>query len=179
MTKLMFCGDCGDVVAPSHTDMNPKWCRCERHAVWWRDGQNGLISVHDRMFPERNGSPGGTAWIIGIHNGILTEGGRIGDPNMPKMSKDGTKYLDGNCRTRAEDIERLIEETPDSYQFKTARSMIVRIYPGYSSDSKWEAVVPPEVPPTGDCGKCGMKAGNMMAVFCTHKWCTLREKGKQ
>jgi hypothetical protein len=98
--------------------------------------------VHDKWFPERNGSPGGKAWIIGIHNGIMTHGGLIGDPHMPKTNADGKKYLDGNCRTRKEDVERLLAETPDSYQFKAANSLVVRIYPGYSSDSKWEAVVP-------------------------------------
>ncbi len=174
MTKLMFCAECGDTVAPSHRDLDARWCRCKRHAVWWRDGRQGLISVHDRLMPERNGGDGGKAWIIGIHNGILLHGGTIADSHAPKLSKEGTKYLDGNCRTRAEDVEQILAETPDSYQFKTARSLIVRISPGYSSDSKWEAVVPPELPPSTDCGKCGADCREPLTMFCKHSYCPLR-----
>lgn len=179
MTKLMHCADCGDLVAPSHRDMDPRWCRCERHAVWWRDGRQGLISVHDRMFPERNGGAGGKAWIVGIHNGLFWQDDGVADPHKPKLSKDGTKYLDGNCRTRREDIEAILDQTPDTYQFKQAGSLIVRISPGFSNDSKWEATVPPALPASTNCGKCGADAGDPLTMFCNHKWCTLRERSRK
>lgn len=147
MTKLLFCAECGDVVAPGQRDMSPRWCACKRHAVWWRDGRRGLLSVHDAWMPERSGGDGGKGWVIGLHNGVLTAGGLVcstGSPveEVPAANGDGTITLRGNTLTRKHWVERELADTPDSYLFKRANSLVVRIAPGASSDTQWEAGVP-------------------------------------
>jgi hypothetical protein len=144
MTKLMFCGDCGDVVSPGLRDMNPRYCECGRHAVWWRDGSKGLISVHDIKFPERNGGDGGKAWVIGLHNHILQMGGLMANTSLRAYTpnEDPDMPYTGNHRTRKAWVEQALADTPDSYLFKQVNSMVVRFAPGATSDSKWEAVVP-------------------------------------
>jgi hypothetical protein len=157
MTKLMFCGECGDLVPPEPHAMVPKWCRCGRHAVWWRDPQKGLISVHDKWMPERNGGDGGKGWVIGIANNILTFPGVSQRTNYPldNLSEEdkalpdfqpkhnwkyGTFY--GNTVTRPQWVKKMLELMEDTYIFKEAGSLIIRIAPGCSGDSRWDAIVP-------------------------------------
>lgn len=144
MTKLMFCGACGDMVAPGQVDMRARWCHCGRHAVWWRDGRRGLLSVHDRLFPERNGGAGGKAWVIGLHNMLTMMGGSTADPNSRWCTPNevGDPPTDGNLLTRKKWVEQALEDTPDTYLFKRVNSLVIRIAPGYSGDTRWDAVVP-------------------------------------
>lgn len=183
MTKLLFCGACHSLTPPSPYNMEPTWCSCKRHAVWWRDGQRGLISVFDSMFPARvMGGSGGCGWIIGIHNGILTEGGVVGYPprtgdtinDPPKFGPDP-----GNFVTTKERVKELLDDTPDSYIFKRAESLIIRIYPGYSGDSEWAERLPTAEETAANkpaCTKCNMKREEAMFVaFCQHKECPHRK----
>ena len=124
MTKLMFCGECGDVVSPGLNTKEVRWCQCKRHAVWWDNPHSGQIRVHDSWMPERTGGDGGQAWIIGLHNGVLTFGGLIADHRK-------------NLLTKKQDVEFLLSTTPDTYLFKTANSLVVRISPGSSNDTAW------------------------------------------
>jgi hypothetical protein len=128
MTKLMFCGDCGDLVTLGQKDLDPRWCACKRHAVWWVEGLKGIIRVHDTMFPARQFGHGGKAWIIGLHNGLLMGSGLVADSH--------------NQVTTSALVEALLLDTPDSYIFKRANSLAIRITPGYSNDTAWAEEVP-------------------------------------
>ena len=88
---------------------------CKRYYVWWRDGARGLISVHDTLGVNIG------AFIIGINNAIFS------------LKSD---------EPSAEDYQKLIDATPDTYLFKTRRSLVVRIVPGHSTDSKWDDQLP-------------------------------------
>lgn len=128
--KLMFCGSCGDVVAPdSAADLLVRWCRCRRHAVWWLDGAKGLLRVHDSQNPARKGGEGGMAWVIGLHNGVLVGEGLVDWAGQSQ------------CTSKAE-VERLLAATPDSYLFKRSHSLIVRFAPGYTGDTAWSPLPP-------------------------------------
>lgn len=144
MSKLLFCGACGDLVSPGLNDNDPRWCGCKRHAVWWSYARSGHIRVYDREFPGRANHPGGKAWFIGIHNSILSFGGMVGDPNAPiNDTRDPTSPVQlGNYLTRRGWTAELLAMTPDSYLFKQANSMIVRFYPGATSDSSYAATLP-------------------------------------
>lgn len=134
MTKLLFCGACGDVVSMSQHDNDPRWCNCLRHAAWWHNGQRGIIHVHDRLMPTRNGGAGGKAWIIGLHNSLLTFGGVV-DDNTNKVTSKGA-------------VEAILISTPDTYVFKRTHSLAIRFAPGYTGDSAWAEIVPSPVKET-------------------------------
>ena len=48
MTKLMFCGECADIVAPGE-NLEVRWCKCKRHAMWWKDGAKGQLRFLRRL----------------------------------------------------------------------------------------------------------------------------------
>src|SRR5271155_2747249 len=102
--KLMYCAKCATLVVPSKIDLVGTRCDCRRFAVWWRDGGHGLISVHDSY--GRRGLDGNkeVCFIIGINNHLL---------GIP-----GTALS-------AADYQALIDATPETYMFKTRRSLIV------------------------------------------------------
>jgi hypothetical protein len=136
MTKLMFCGECGDVVSPGLKEHDVRWCACKRHAVWWENGAAGQLRVHDAWMVDRNAGDGGKAWVIGLHNGVLREGGFMAHTGTPVEEVDGVT-MRGNLITRRHWVERLLAQTPDSYLFKRANSLVVRIAPGASNDTAW------------------------------------------
>lgn len=120
--KLLYCEDCGDIIAPYRQADRPRWCLCGRHAVWWVDPARGvlrlfdsepdnLIERGDRLYPKRRPH----AWVIGLHNEFL---------QMP-FGHD------------AESIKTIIDGTPDSYIFKRWGSLVIRIRPGESGDTGW------------------------------------------
>ena len=113
--KLLYCTQCGDMIAPYRGNYRPRYCCCERFAVWWRDGDRGQLSVHDT-----EGSKCG-AWVLGITNSFL---------QFPLISMT------------PEVIQEIIDSHGDNYLFKTLRSCIVRISPGGSNDTQWEDAVP-------------------------------------
>ena len=123
--KLMYCEACGHLIVPSYIDMVPTYCTCRRHAVWWRNGGLGLISVFDRERPKQPMSTEEAdqwqpkAFIIGITNSFLL---------YPKEFMTGA------------DIEEIIDDHDDSYLFKQHRSCIIRVRPGHSRDSQWDEI---------------------------------------
>lgn len=141
--KVLFCQKCGDIVAPGSEDFEVRWCRCHRHAVWWRDGNRGLISVHDENYtiPAAISQPQHPqfakqyeellhlpptvqyAWLLGITNLFLHH---------------HEEQMDGLT------IQTIIDSHEDWYLFKKIRSPIVRFRPGASSDSRWERNLPSE-----------------------------------
>lgn len=116
--KLLFCEDCGDIVAPDRQKDVSRACSCGRHYVWWDDPARGQLRLHDaRGAKSGDGTPyRPAAFVIGLHNGILA------DP-APLTTK--------------ELIDRELAETPDSYLFKTAGSLVIKLRPGMSGDTRW------------------------------------------
>lgn len=112
--KLLYCTDCGDIFSPYRGNYKPRICGCGRFAVWWRDGNKGLLSVWDKRGQKRG------AWVLGITNSFL---------QFPLISMT------------ADIIEDIIEQHPDTYLFKSLRSCIVRISPGDSNDTQWEDAI--------------------------------------
>lgn len=135
--KLMFCGICGDVVSPGLTNRQPRWCHCGRHAVWWEDSQRGILSLHDSNDPYRTVADfGAFAWVIGLHNGILIHGGLCSSKEFPVENRNGVTTK-GNLLTRKEWVQELLDETPNTYLFKRANSLVIRIAPGWIFDTGW------------------------------------------
>jgi hypothetical protein len=129
--KLLFCQACGDLVAPNPTARELRRCRCQRHTVWWENPFTGVLRIHDAQsswfsyenHPEirrRAPSPAPAAYVIGLHNGLLSY----------------------EHRHDSESIRCLIEATPDSYIFKTLRSLVIRIRPGESNDTAYAEELP-------------------------------------
>lgn len=113
--KLLYCEDCGDIIAPYRQASKPRDCICGRHAVWWIDPQRGILRVCDRHGAE-NGwpfKPG--AWVLGITNLLL--------------------HMPGDMT--AEKVEQAIDEHEEYYLFKRFRSLIIRIRPGESGDTRY------------------------------------------
>lgn len=127
--KLLYCLVCGDIVAPLRVDMKPRSCACGRHHVWWRDGSQGLISVHDTHCaiddpPEDvvyRPPSNPRAWLLGITNSFLS---------WPLVGMS------------ADDVTQIIDSHADWYLFKKIRSCVVRFRPGETADSRWERVLP-------------------------------------
>lgn len=115
--KLLFCQSCGDILAPLRKDLAARWCRCNRHAVWWVDGQRGILRLHDR-YGEND-----AAYVLGINNDFLSCPHRI----------------------TAQDVKDINDATPDTYLFKRIGSPLIRVRPGESNDTAWESNVPSEV----------------------------------
>lgn len=120
--KLLLCEVCGDIIAPCREPLKPRWCACERHAVWWVDPSAGILRVCDsqgRQHGSLKGWPGlAKAWVIGLHNSFLA---------FP-------------FKHDAESIAQIIDGTPDSYIFAKWRSVVIRIRPGESGDTRWAAL---------------------------------------
>ena len=144
MSKILLCGECGDLVAPGLRNQQPRWCECKRHAVWWEDTSKGIIRVYDRQFRSRSNSPGGKAWFVGIANSILTFPSLIGDPHerVPDTPALDSPVQESNYRTRKPWVESLLAMMPDGYLFKTANSLVIRFYPGATSDSSYADRLP-------------------------------------
>lgn len=116
----MFCRACGSLVVPAG-DLEPKWCSCGRHAVWWRDGKRGLISFHDKFDPSIL-SYQQRAYLIGINNAVL----------LADELFDASAYRE------------LAKASGPSYLFHAYESNVVRAKPGNTNDSCWEATLPPK-----------------------------------
>lgn len=123
--KLLYCQICGDIIAPFRGNLKPRWCLCERHAVWWVDGTRGILRVYDKEGPTVAGPAhyNQMCYVLGINNHFLHHPGDI----------------------NAEVVKQLDVECPDSYLFKRWHSPIIRIRPGYSNDTGW-APLPREIP---------------------------------
>lgn len=116
--KLLFCEDCGDIIAPWREANRPRDCRCGRHAVWWVNPSTGVLRVCDRQ-GRPNGWPNrARAYVLGITNALL--------------------YMHGNMT--AEKVGQAIDAHEDFYLFKQWRSLIIRIRPGESGDTRWAQI---------------------------------------
>jgi hypothetical protein len=116
--KLLFCEDCGDIIAPWPEANKPRDCKCGRHAVWWLNPLTGLLRVCDRCGNEHGWPQQARAYVIGITNLLL--------------------HMDGDMT--AEKVEAAINAHEDSYLFKRWRSLIIRIRPGESGDTSWAKI---------------------------------------
>lgn len=124
--KLIFCEDCGDIVAPSKIDLKVRWCDCGRHAVWWENGRQGKLVLHDKIagVKDRTDSiydgfpnPKPKAWVIGLHNAVLTE------------------------ELSANDTAARIAEA-EGYLFKSRGSLVIKFRPLESNDTRWSSKLP-------------------------------------
>lgn len=126
--KLLFCQECGDIVAPHRRDRNPRFCECQRHAVWWEDGRAGVLRLYDAATPpkvieERRYPSRPRAYVIGLTNALLGYEGQS---------------------LNADVVQQLIDSHSDYYLFKRWRSLVIRIRPGESGDTAWAARLPGE-----------------------------------
>lgn len=113
--KSLYCQDCGDIIAPYPRELEPRFCRCKRHAVWWVDPSAGVLRVCDTL--GRDGQPGrARAWVLGFTNLWLQN-----------PAEDLT----------ADDYREIVEAHDDYYLFKKLGSVAIRIRPGMSSDTRW------------------------------------------
>jgi hypothetical protein len=114
--KLLYCQDCGDIIAPYNDRLKPRFCECRRHAVWWIEPARGTLRVCDCSYP--GGYPArARAFVIGLTNLLL--------------------HYPSEDTPSAGEVQRLIDEHGDNYVFKTTRSLVIRMRPGGSSDTAW------------------------------------------
>lgn len=123
--KLLFCQDCGDIVAPG-TVKDPLFCKCRRHAAFWVDPRAGILKLFDAATPasvieQRRYPETPRAYVLGITNAFLM---------APEQSMT------------PEVINAIIDSHDDYYLFKRQRSCIIRLRPGESSDTSWAAYLP-------------------------------------
>lgn len=125
--KLLYCQECGDIIAPWSAANVVRYCNCRAHAVWWVNPDSGVLRVC-RVYPPavmtnmpeaERGMPCGNprAWVLGITNLLL--------------------HFDRERTPDAQEVQDLIGQHPDSYIFKQTRSLIIRIRPGQSGDTGW------------------------------------------
>ncbi len=122
--KLLYCEDCGDIVAPSPKREGVRKCRCGNHAVWWDNPSSGQLRVcccvgHPEMVKALKGEPhvSPSCWVIGLTNLLL--------------------HFPLNRTPNAEEVQEIIDKHPDSYIFKQTRSMVIRIRVGQSGDTAY------------------------------------------
>lgn len=116
--KLLYCQDCGDIIAPHPIANKPRDCRCRRHAVWWVDPSKGILRVCDRYGLDNGWPRNARAYVLGITNVLLHS------------------TIDLN----ADVVEQMIDAHEDFYLFKKWRSLIIRIRPGESGDTRWDRI---------------------------------------
>lgn len=109
--KLMYAECCQSVVVPHPMGFVRK-CSCGYSAVCWDNPYAGTIAVC-RARPDVETSANGI-WIIGLHNQVFSR---------RPLSREG--------------IQEILEATPDTYLFKFNRSLVVKIMPGTTSDTRY------------------------------------------
>lgn len=114
--KLLYCQDCGDILAPYREANKVRTCLCGRHSVTWDDPTTGAISLCDNSSTTGEPILEPRAWLLGVTNTFL------GYPGEWMGKKD---------------IEDIIESHPDYYLFKSIGSCIVRFRPGAASMTQW------------------------------------------
>jgi hypothetical protein len=122
--KILFAECCGDLVVPDPTPRKARWCRCKGACVWWDDPVSGRLAVYSRHGRFMLS-------IVGLHNGLLAQ-------QFPVVRDPDTLDRERGVIT-GDVITRIIEETPASYLFKTLRSLVIRIRPGYTDDTRFAA----------------------------------------
>lgn len=128
--KVLFCLDCGDMIAPLPKPRSIRVCNCERHAVWWENPQEGQIRVCDfgpisgRLSNELRAQQCGApmveprCYLIGIDNNFLLYKGELGRKT----------------------IKQIAESAGATMMFRSWESCVVRFRPGETSDSAWSDI---------------------------------------
>ncbi len=119
--KALVCQVCGDIIAPLAQPRQPRWCRCQTHAVWWEDPARGDIRLFQQFGPKHeSGVPVmPRAFVLGLHNGFLYGG-----------------------QTTRQLIEEVLADTPDDYVFRQIGHLAAMIRPGSTRDTRWAAELP-------------------------------------
>jgi hypothetical protein len=115
--KILFAECCGALVVPG-SGGEVSWCRCKAACCWWEDPPSGKFACHSHF-----GINGVS--VIGIHNSLLSE-----------MFPNGFGAIQKNT------IKQIIEDTPETYLFKTVESLIVRFRPEFTNDTKFYHQLP-------------------------------------
>lgn len=122
--KLLYCQDCGDIVAPFPQARKVRYCQGGCHAVWWEDSDRGILRVcvtygHPEVIKRTNGAPAGLprAWVLGLTNMLL--------------------FFPSDRTPNAEEVQEIVDAHEDYYIFKKTRSLVIRVRPGQSSDTAW------------------------------------------
>lgn len=118
--KALFCELCSTIISPPPEDKKVNWCSCKRHAVWWLDGFQGIIRVHDIEGPTSSGPAtyNRHAWLLGISNALLTA--------KDEWTKDPGFW----------EVMNKQEPTASSL-FRRYGTQIVRFRPGETGDSAY------------------------------------------
>lgn len=104
--KIMLCEHCYNLVVPSNTEKEVKWCSCRQSAVWWKNPETGELGIY--------GSESDKISVIGLHNRLLTA------ECSPLVTT--TK------------IKEIIESTKESYLFKSQETLVIRVRAGITND---------------------------------------------
>ena len=109
--KILFAECCGTLVVPNKKENKPKSCDCGKSYVWWENSLMGRLVIYaeDRSLIS----------VLGLHNGLLTHD------------------MGNNYAVLKDDIKEIVDDTPDSYLFKTYGSLIIRVKVGITNDMRW------------------------------------------
>jgi len=124
--KLLYCPSCEDIISPYGEKKNymPRACQCNTFEVWWINPLTGELGIRDNSWNKEEHQhwqkkaieTGGKCWVFGLHNGFI--------------SMSGSDAINKNK------LQELLDDTPDNYLFKSSNSLIVKIFPGFTSDVK-------------------------------------------
>lgn len=116
--KMLFAECCGTIVVPANKAGVARFCDCKAAACWWDDPVTGRFACYSAHGPLH-------VSIIGLHNGLLREP----FSSYPPVGEYG--IIQGNT------ISRILDETPSTYLFQQVRSLVIRIRPGFSNDTRF------------------------------------------
>lgn len=119
---MIFCEGCAALVVPSPRAGEGRGCECGRSVVWWDDPVAGRLAVF--CHAGRQGVS-----VVGLHNGLLTE-------PFPRYDGESGAGAERAVIT-AEQLARIVAETPATYLFKTVHSLVIRVRAGYTGDTRF------------------------------------------
>lgn len=123
--KLIYCQDCGDLVAPHRVEYRVRWCDCRRHAVWWRQSKLGLLSVFDSM---RSGRPPELRHMVPLRTYVLAIHNDFIHASKPVISRN--------------DYDDILAGTPAGHLYHQVGQICVRVRPGVAADVQLEDTLP-------------------------------------
>jgi hypothetical protein len=121
--KLLWCEDCGDIVAPYRIRYDQRFCVCGRHAIWLES--DAIVRVCDTYW-NRSVPVGGEqrAWVLHI----------VPDPApRPDASAEGGPA-------------QLVTARGEDAPFGRLRAFAIRLRPGEAADSGWALTLPDRRP---------------------------------
>lgn len=127
MTKLLWCLECGDMVLPIK-ELEPRFCYCKRHAIWWTNAIAGNVDVYDKE-KHKCGTPDICGWtpkcrILGLHNDFMR------------------MIIDTDGKTYKDKWKEILADTPDYYLFKDWETPLVGFYVGHIDGVNWSDELP-------------------------------------